>query len=91
MKVDNPSFSQSIDYQIIKLLTSLTLLNEHISNVSLLIETNHKTFKNDQRLIDNFKQQFPTIKCAVNVGHILENSGNFSRFQKNISSLNADF
>ncbi|MEJ7425456.1 hypothetical protein, partial [Staphylococcus warneri] len=55
------------------------------------IETNHKTFKNDQRLIDNFKQQFPTIKCAVNVGHILENSGNFSRFQKNISSLNADF
>ena len=91
LKVDNPSFSQSIDYQIIKLLTSLTLLNEHISNVSLLIETNHKTFKNDQRLIDNFKQQFPTIKCAVNVGHILENSGNFSRFQKNISSLNADF
>lgn len=91
LKVDNPPFSQTIDYQIIKILNLLTLLNDNISNVSLLVETNHKTFKNDQRLIENFKQQFPTLKCAVNVRHILENSGNFARFQKNIGTLNADY
>ena len=91
LKVDNSSLSQTIDYQIIKILDSLSTVNDSLSHVSLLFVTNQHTLLQTQSLIQKFKHQFPSIECGVNIDRLIENGGILSKLSQRMSALKADF